>query len=500
MFNEDAKKNMYLGISYQAIMLIVGFILRKYIVDYLGVYNLGVMGVFENAMAMLNLLDFGIGSACMYYLYKAFAKNNKEQVAAIYSFFRKTYRFVALAIVVIGITILLNIHLIIDIENNKKFLQLVFALFLLKTALNHLLICPRTCLQCDGKRYISTLADMASMIVFVFIKIYFLKTTGSITIYLVLLTVEMLISVAYIYYRFLKEYKDYDFKNAQADAKQGKDIVDYSKSLAVSNINFFIYSSTDNIVLSKVCGTLIVGYMSNYYLIVNAIKGFVTQIINSIEANLIKSYNKDNIDKKEQYYLSVFFCFCIGSLCSICLYNLTDSFIKIFFGNEFVMDKQIILFMSIALLISLFRTPSSTVVISKKMVNREIPFTITMMITNLITSIVLAYVIGPSGVLLGTIFSEAILFIGDEFLALRSDLNLNKEAIVKKIVYVLVIIIEYYVSSRLMINVSSIFDWMINLIICIIIFVIFTLLFCKTKEFKDLMKYLFNIGIKRSKN
>lgn len=496
MFNQDAKKNMYTGIMYQAVTLIVGFVMRKYIVDYLGVYNLGVNGVFENAMSMLNLLDFGIGSACMYYLYKGFAKENKEQVATVYSFFRRTYRKVALGILIIGLVVLLNIQFIIDIENNKGFLQLVFALFLIKAALNHLLICPRVCLQCDGKRYIGTIADMTSMIVFAFIKVFFLKLTGSMVIYLILLIVEMLVSISYVYYRFLKQYKDYDFKNVKVDNNLQKDIMNYSKSLAVSNINYFIYSSTDNIVLSKFCGTIIVGYMSNYYMIVEAIKGFMTQITVSIEANLIKNYNVDDLNKKEQYDLSMFFYFCVSSFCGVCLYNLTNPFVSLYFGEEFVMDKKIILFMSILVLMVAFKKPSSTVVISKKMVNKEVPFTITMMITNIIFSILLSIKLGPIGVLLGTIISEAILMIGDEMLAFRCDIGLGKSTIIKKAMYIVAIILEYYISSKLMINVNSYFDWLIDLAICTLVFVAFILMFYKTKEFKSLIGYFFKKRIK----
>lgn len=491
MFNEDAKKNMYSGILYQACTLIVGFLLRKYLVDYLGIYNLGVTGVFENAMAMLNLLDFGIGSACMYYLYKAFAKENREQVATVYVYFRKIYRKVALAILVIGLLVLLNIQLIIDIENNRLFLQLVFALFLLKAVLNHLLICPRTCLQCDGKRYIGTVADLGSMIVFAFIKIYFLTKTGSLVIYLIILIIEMLMAVLYIYYRFIKEYRDIDFSNAKRDEQIEEGIAAYSRSLAVSNINFVVYSSTDNIVLSKFCGTVIVGYMSNYYMIVNAVKGFLTQVTSAVEANLIKNYNVDHMDKKAEYDLSMFFCFVISSFCGVCLYNLTDPFISLYFGQGFVLDKKIILFMSIALLIAYFKKPSSTVVISRKMVNREIPFTVSMMVTNIVLSILLSYKLGPVGVLLGTVISESILFIGDEILAYNSGIGLGKDTLIKKTIYILIVVLEYIISSRLMISVGSYFDWLIDLVICTLVIAAFTLLFFRTEEFKALIGYMF---------
>ena len=463
MFNEDAKKNMYSGILYQACTLIVGFLLRKYLVDYLGIYNLGVTGVFENAMAMLNLLDFGIGSACMYYLYKAFAKENREQVATVYVYFRKIYRKVALAILVIGLLVLLNIQLIIDIENN----------------------------QCDGKRYIGTVADLGSMIVFAFIKIYFLTKTGSLVIYLIILIIEMLMAVLYIYYRFIKEYRDIDFSNAKRDEQIEEGIAAYSRSLAVSNINFFVYSSTDNIVLSKFCGTVIVGYMSNYYMIVNAVKGFLTQVTSAVEANLIKNYNVDHMDKKAEYDLSMFFCFVISSFCGVCLYNLTDPFISLYFGQGFVLDKKIILFMSIALLIAYFKKPSSTVVISRKMVNREIPFTVSMMVTNIVLSILLSYKLGPVGVLLGTVISESILFIGDEILAYNSGIGLGKDTLIKKTIYILIVVLEYIISSRLMISVGSYFDWLIDLVICTLVIAAFTLLFFRTEEFKALIGYMF---------
>ena len=162
------------------------------------------------------------------------------------------------------------------------------------------------------------------------------------------------------------------------------------------------------------------------------------------------------------------------------------------------MDKKIILFMSIAILITFFKKPSSTVVISKKMVNKEIPFTISMMITNIVLSILLSYKLGPVGVLLGTVISESILFIGDEILAYNCDIGLGKDTLIKKAIYIGIVVLEYIVSSMLMISVHSYLDWLIDLLICTAVFTAFTLLFFKTREFKALISYVFKSAKKGS--
>lgn len=485
------QKNIYIGVLYQALTLITGFILRKYIVSCLGVYNLGVIGVFENIMSMLSLLNFGIGSACMYYLYKYFAANNNQKVSEIYVFFKKSYQKVALGILAVGVFIIINIQMVIDIEGNRLFLQTIFGAFLFKTVIYNLLICPRTFLQCDGKRYIGIAGDLISMLLFLFLKIYYLEKTGSLLVYIILLICEMSFSTAYVYYNFRKKYPHLDTKNAKISQETKNSIFKYSRSLAVSNINFFVYSSTDNIVLSKFCGTIAVGYLSNYYMIVNAIKGFVTQITGAIEAQIIKSYNVETVDKKAQYDFSMFFCFILGSFCVTCLNVLTNDFIGMFFGKDFVMNNSIIYLMSAILFINLMKKPSSMVVISKKLVHREVPFTLSMMTVNIVFSILLAIFVGPSGVLMATILAEFVLFAGDELIALKSDLKLGTEIIIKKLIYSLIVVLETMLANKLAFVADNYFAWLTNALICTAIVAVVILLFFNTKEFKMLFAFIF---------
>ncbi|MDO4499680.1 MAG: hypothetical protein Q4B60_00230 [Erysipelotrichaceae bacterium] len=490
MQSNVVKKNLYVGIIYQVCVMLTGFAIRKYISDYLGVYNLGVIGVFENAMSMLILLNFGVGDACMYYLYKYFAENNHYKISEVYSFYKHIFKKVALGIFIFGLFILFNINLIIDIEGNKAFLQIVFGAFLLKTVLYNLLICPRTCFQCDGKRYVIIFSDLIAMMIFLVLKIFFIIKTMNLLIYILLLTIETLISAAYIFFRFKKEYHYIDTNLKETNKQLEKDIFNYAKSLFVSNINYFVYNSTDNIVLSKFCGTIVVGQLSYYYIIVNAIKALVVQISNAIEAQIIKNYNIDSTDKKFQYDFSMFFYFAICSIFVTCLNVLTNDFIKLFFGQQYVLDKSITYLMSTILLLDVMKMPSSMVVISRKLVNKEVPFTTLAMFLNVSLSILLAIKIGPQGVLLATIISEIALLIGDELLAIHSDLNLDLKIVFKKFLYLAVIIANTYIANLITIPVNNYLNWVVNGFICLFVALFTSLLFVRTNEFKTLLNYL----------
>ena len=109
------RKNIFYSLLFQTLSLLIGFVIRKLLISKIGVYLIGVNGVYENIISMLSLTNFGVLSASSFYLYRAFAHKNFEEVVRYYQAFKKLYQYVAVAIAVLGAVIILKIDWIINI-------------------------------------------------------------------------------------------------------------------------------------------------------------------------------------------------------------------------------------------------------------------------------------------------------------------------------------------------------------------------------------------------
>ncbi|WP_333491658.1 oligosaccharide flippase family protein, partial [Fusobacterium varium] len=77
------KKNIILNFIITITISLFSFIANKYFANYMGIEKLGLMKLFTQIMAYLNLADMGIASASTYALYEPLYKKNIERISII---------------------------------------------------------------------------------------------------------------------------------------------------------------------------------------------------------------------------------------------------------------------------------------------------------------------------------------------------------------------------------------------------------------------------------
>ena len=100
----------------QIFQVILGFVIRKLFIDYLGVEYLGYNSVFANILQMLNLADMGIGVAITSYLYKPLAENNLDRISAIMKIYKNIYSILGLIVFGVGLIISINLNILIQMQ------------------------------------------------------------------------------------------------------------------------------------------------------------------------------------------------------------------------------------------------------------------------------------------------------------------------------------------------------------------------------------------------
>ena len=100
-----------------------------------------------------------------------------------------------------------------------------------------------------------------------------------------------------------------------------------------------IMNSTDNILISVILGTVVVGYYSNYVTVFSMIDKVVMIVISAILAsigNFIATQSPDRSFSLFRYLL--FYFYALAAFCSSCYLCGMDDFITIWIGEEFVIS------------------------------------------------------------------------------------------------------------------------------------------------------------------
>lgn len=420
MTTARTRKTMYnlsTGILYQIVVAVLSFWVRKVFLEHISVYYLGLDGVFSNLINMLCLLDFGVGTAAAYYLIKASADNDRKDLMITYTAFTYLYKVIALILSIIGFGLYFKLDLFVNTSGyDYQVIQISFVLTFLRTIAFFLMSCPKTVLLCNQQNYYNMIVNTVITILFAFIKIIAIVQFENFYVYLIVLLVETISNYIVIGYKFHKLYPNNELIQKNLLKSKIHEILSYGKKILILNINTFIFNSTDNLIISKVLGTITVGIMSNYYMIVNAVQLFATQVIDAATASISNYINdkKVNDTKNIDELLSNmnFVCFSMGTFCSTCLFGLTNEFINLFFGGSFLVSKSIVFVFSLNVLAVLFENALQIFVNGRGLAADEIKYAIAMSIVNLTVSIIGAVTIGVVGVLIGTFAANLIMIWG----------------------------------------------------------------------------------------
>ena len=150
-------KNSILNISTNIVITfiktVMTFVVRTIFIKILGQTYLGVNGLLTNVLSMLSLAELGIGTAINFSLYKPLAENDKVKISKLMTFYKNSYRIIALIVSIIGIIVFFFLDVIIKDANNIQDLNIIYFLFLANTVFTYLISYKETLITADQKAY-----------------------------------------------------------------------------------------------------------------------------------------------------------------------------------------------------------------------------------------------------------------------------------------------------------------------------------------------------------
>lgn len=488
---ENSIINSAMSIVTQVLTVVLNFAVKTVFIKMLNDEYLGVNGLFTNIITMLSLADLGIGIAIPYSLYKPLAKKDEHKINVLMNFYKKVYTIIGIAVLLIGLSLTPFLGLIIkDIPKNVPHLSLIYILFVIHSASSYFFVYKKFLIDSDQKGYITSRIIFTFSTLLSIIQIILLVTTKNYILFLLSSIILVIIQNIYI---SSKANKLYPFIKNKTDEKLEKEDMEGIKknvsSLFIYKVGTVIMNGTDNIIISKFIGLIIVGFYSNYVLIINSITTVLNQIFNAITSsigNLVVTTNKKR--NKEVYDNLNFANFWLYALFGVCIIVLINPFINIWIGKKYVMGFSIVFLLVLNFYVlgmqsvtNSFRNAYGLFWIAKYR-------PIIMVIINIVISVVLVQFIGIEGVLIGTLVSRLVTTAWlDPYIVHKYGFEISpKSYYIDYLKYLVIftaisIILNYFVS---MVAINNIFILiLIAILVVISVNVILVLLFFKTSEF-----------------
>ena len=412
-------------------------------------------------------------------------------------FYKKIYNIIGIIVLGVGFSLTPFLSLIIkEMPENIPHIYLIYMMFVTHSASSYFFVYKKFLIDADQKGYITSKITFIFSTILSVIQIILLITTHNFILYLGSSIIMVILQNIYISKQTEKLYPYLKEKNInEIDKKEYKEIKRNVSSLFIYKIGSVVMNGTDNIVISKIIGLVMVGIYSNYLMIINSIYNILNQVFNAITSSIGNLVVTTDEKRSKNFYENLnFFTFLLYGSVSICIMVLINPFIKIWIGNDYVLSNLV----SFLIAFNLYLTGTQSVTTSFRnaygLFYKAKYRPILMCVLNLIFSVIFAHYIGIAGVILGTIISKLLTIVWlDPYIIYEYGFKDKVSSFYKK--YSLYLILYFILGGAMYllfnyINITNIFNFILyGGLLFIILIIIICLLFHKSKEFRYFYNY-----------
>lgn len=353
MINKDSRTKSSVKIAsssmlYRILSLAMNFVTRTVFIRVLGEQYLGLNSLFLSILNVLSLTELGFGSAITFYLYAPAAENDIERIKSLMDFFKKAYFVTGLSILGIGMLLLPFLKYLVNMETQLPVnLYLVYGLSVLNPAVTYMFFSYVQVLAAAlQKNYIINLYNIIFLLITTAACSAALVITKNYTCYLCIRLIISLLNNYAICRKTLRmcPYLESKFSkplNGQDRQAVFRDV----RSIFLFKVTTVIANSADNLILSVMFGTVLVGYNANYEMIMSNTAGFVSMIIYSFASNVGNLSAMESIRKKKSVFRELdLINYLIAVIAFSGIYHLCNPFMQLWLKDEKFLFSDTVVF------------------------------------------------------------------------------------------------------------------------------------------------------------
>lgn len=406
---EKSLRNFIFAVASQVITVALSFITRTCLIYCLGIEAVSINGLFTEVITALSLAELGVGSAIVYNLYKPLAEGDHQKVSQLMNLFRKAYRIIALATLVIGISLTPWLQFFIrDLSYDISYIRVIYLMFVFQSVVSYLFSYKLALLEADQNSYIVTKISTIFRIIGTILILIILVTTKKYIFFLGANILLVILTNAYASNVVDKKYP-YINKNERLPKEERTQIFGNIRNIFVKQFAGRVVDSTDNILISTLVSTLLVGYYSNYLVVIGVFKQLADKMMAAATASMGNLYVTERTENKIETLNRLTFIFYVfASVASVGTFACVQPFIKLWLGDNYLLDYSVVTILCLLLVTEITYQPLSTAMHLSGFfeIGRNISFVSA--VINLAVSIVLGMKIGLIGIFIGTMCTYTI--------------------------------------------------------------------------------------------
>lgn len=413
----------------QIVAILLSFISRKVFIQYLGVELLGLRSTFASLLSTLSLAELGFQQVIVYHLYGALAKGDKAQINSLVNIYKLVYRCIGCFFILAALccTPFLQ-YFLSDIEATNT-VRVYFLIQALSGACTYFLAYKRNILYADQNSYISGMIDAAMDTAGTLLSIAVSVLTRNYLLFLLVNLAKTYLSNLFVHVECTKRYPY--LHSEKTDWKLLKKIASSLKDVVLERMAGYVYSSTDNLLISAFISTVQVGFLNNYTMIITHAK----TLMKSLTTPLVPAIgNKVAIESKSERQMETFRvveqgCFWLTGLAVVPVYVLADDFIRMYLGGEFVLPRLLVALMCVDMYVHINQDSCLSFLTANGLFRKRRNISICGAAINLVVSALLIRPLGVAGILAGTAVSQLFYWVARSIVAIRECLNQSWRAL-----------------------------------------------------------------------
>ena len=400
-------QNLSMGVIYQFTSMVLAFVSRTVFIRTLGDEYLGLNGIFADVLTLLSMADLGFSTAMAYSFYKPLAENDEERIASLVAFYKKIYNTIALVVLGLGLCCIPFLRFIVNTEKQIDHLEIYYLFSLAGVVTSYLFVYKTTLLTADQKDFKVVNIRMKTTFAKVILQIVTLLIWKNYILYLAIGTFMGIMTnliaskKAENEYPYIKNLKSQ--KGVEKDLKNS--IVENIKSVFIYKVSTTVFSATDNIIISMVISTAMVGLYSNYLMLSQKLLLMEQILFSAMTASIGNVIAKENSDKKYQVFQtiqSISFIFC--GIITTCYCLMAGDLVRIWLGEDHTLPLSLVAAVSVNTFLSCALQPLWSYRDASGLYKKTKYIMLIATIENIVLSVILGKLIGVAGV----IFASAI--------------------------------------------------------------------------------------------
>ncbi len=350
---KNTARNLIAGIINKFVTLLLPFLVRTAFIKTIGIEYAGLNSLFTSILQVLNLTELGFSTAVVYSLYKPIADNDRETICALLSFYRKAYFIIGIIVLGAGTALSPFLDYLIKGEIPRDInIHILYFVYLINTSIGYLFFGYKQALfnayqRQDVLSNIMTLTRGTMNIFQIIVLLCFRNYYG----YVLLMPLFTFLNNLLTSIACKKYYPEYKPFGVISEANK-RDIKEKIAGLMVSRICQVTRNTFDSIFISAFLGLSITAMYNNYYMILEAVMGFLGIISSSMLAGVGNSIQTENVEKNWNDLKKFNFMYMwVSGWCGSCLLCLYQPFMKIWMGSEYMFPFAVVILLVVYFLL-----------------------------------------------------------------------------------------------------------------------------------------------------